>query len=150
MSGITPSTLMLSTGELVELAQAPAEVIGRIAEDIDIRLDELRSDKRALSDEITRRLDFEGRRSLEVDGWRFETTAPEERDIDVPALQAVLLDLVVEGTISQKKADACIQWEPKPIWAQIKPLTTDPRCQARINHTISMKPATRYGKVKRG
>jgi hypothetical protein len=70
MSGITPSTLMLSTGELVELGRAPAEVIGRIAEDIDIRLDELRSDKRALSDEITRRLDFEGRRSLEVDGWK--------------------------------------------------------------------------------
>jgi hypothetical protein len=150
MSGVTPSTLLLSTGELIELADAPVDVIGRIAEDIDIRLSELRSDKRAIGDEITRRLDFEGRRSLEIDGWKFETTAPEERQIDVPALQAVLLDLVTEGTISQKKADKIIAWEPKVVWAELKSLTTDPRCQNRINRTISMKPAVRYGKVKRG
>jgi hypothetical protein len=143
-------TLITFTGELVDLEQAPVDVIGQIAEDIDRRLEELRSDKRALGDEITRRLDFEGRRSLEIGHWRFETTAPEEREIDVPALQAVLLDLVVEGTISQKKADRVIAWTPKVVWTELKSLTTDPRCQARINRTISMKPATRYGKVKRG
>jgi hypothetical protein len=147
---MSAGTLMLSTGELVDLTTAPAQIIGELAESIDARIEELRSDKRSLGDEITRRLDFEGRRSLTIDGWKFETTAPEEREIDVPALQAVLLDLVVEGTISQKKADACIEWVPKPVWAQIKPLTTDPRCQARINRTIRMRPATRYGKVKRG
>jgi hypothetical protein len=143
-------TLISHTGELVDLAQAPAEVIGQIAEDIDARLEGLRSDKRALSDEITRRLDFEGRRSLEVDGWRFETTAPEERDIDVLALQLVLTDLVREGTISQAKADRVIAWTPKVVWAELKSLTTDPRCQARVNHTIAMRPAARYGKVRRG
>jgi hypothetical protein len=119
-------TLISHTGELVDLTQAPAEVIGRIAQD------------------------FEGRRSLEVDGWKFETTAPEERDIDVLGLQLVLTDLVREGTISQAKADRVITWTPKVVWAELKSLTTDPRCQARVNHTISMRPAARYGKVKRG
>jgi hypothetical protein len=113
-------TLITFTGELVDLEQAPVDVIGQIAEDIDRRLEELRSDKRALGDEITRRLDFEGRRSLEIGHWRFETTAPEEREIDVPALQAVLLDLVVEGTISQKKADRVIAWTPKVVWTELK------------------------------
>jgi hypothetical protein len=143
-------TLITLTGELVDLSSAPADVIGRMAQDIDTRLEGLRSDKRTLGDEITRRLDFEGRRSLEIDGWRFETTAPEEREFTVAELRAVLSNLVAEGTISQKKADACIEWVPKPVWMQIKPLTSDPRCQARINHAISMRPATRYGKVKRG
>jgi hypothetical protein len=108
-----------TTGELIDLRDAPVEVIGQIAEDIDARLSELRSDKRALSDEITARLDHEGRRSMEISGWRFETTAPEEREFDVAGLQAVLAELVAEGTISQKKADACLAWEPKPVWAQI-------------------------------
>lgn len=150
MSGITPQATLLSTGELVELRDAPAEVIGRIAEEIDIRLDELRSDKRALSDEITRRLDFEGRRSLEIDGWRFETTAPEAREVDAAELQDVLRELVAEGTISQAKADRVITWTPKVVWTELKSLTTDPRCQARVNHAIAMRPAARYGKVKRG
>jgi hypothetical protein len=139
-----------TTGELIDLRDAPVEVIGQIAEDIDARLSELRSDKRALSDEITARLDHEGRRSMEISGWRFETTAPEEREFDVAGLQAVLAELVAEGTISQKKADACLAWEPKPVWAQIKPLASDPRCKGRISQTITMRPAARYGRVKRG
>jgi hypothetical protein len=143
-------SLMRSTGELIDLSGAPAGVIGQIAEDIDQRIADLRSDKRALSDEITARLDHEGRRSMEIDGWRFETTAPEEREFDVPELQGVLAELVAEGTISQAKADKCIEWVPKPVWIQIKPLTADPRCKERVNHAISMRPAARYGKVKRG
>jgi hypothetical protein len=143
-------TLIAHTGELVDLSNAPVEVIGQIAEDIDRRLDELRSDKRALSDEITRRLDFEGRRSLEIDGWKFETTAPEEREIDAAELQTVLAELVAEGTISVAKAERIITWTPKVVWAELKALTIDPRCAARVNHTISMRPASRYGKVKRG
>jgi hypothetical protein len=91
----------------------------------------------------------EGRRSIEIDGWRFEINAPTERQIDVPELQDVLSDLVAEGTISQAKADRVIVWEPKVVWSELKPLTTDPRCQARVNHTITDVPAARYGKAKR-
>lgn len=110
---------------------------------------EVRSVKRTISDEITRRLDFEGRRQITVDGFKLETTAPEEREWDLPALQTLLLQLVSEGTISEKKADACIKWTPAVAWAEIKPLTTDPRCSARIAQTFKMVPANRYAKVTR-
>jgi hypothetical protein len=110
---------------------------------------ELRSAKRTVSDEITRRLDFEGRRSLHIDGVKFETTAPTEREFDLPELQKLLLQLVNEGTISEAKADACIKWEPKPVWSEIKALTTDPRCAERIKQTFTEKPANRYAKVTR-
>jgi hypothetical protein len=115
-------TLISHTGELVDLTQAPAEVIGRIAQDIDARLDDLRSDKRALSDEITRRLDFEGRRSLEVDGWKFETTAPEERDIDVLGLQLVLTDLVGGTEVADHRSALPGPREPHDLHAPGRPL----------------------------
>jgi hypothetical protein len=142
-------TLISLTGELVDLSTEPADTLGRLFEEIDHRTAELRSDKRELSDELARRLDHEGRRSIEIDGWRFEINAPTERQIDVPELQDVLSDLVAEGTISQAKADRVIVWEPKVVWSELKPLTTDPRCQARVNHTITDVPAARYGKAKR-
>src|SRR5437764_14319864 len=124
-------TLLTVTGELLDLSNEPAARLGSVFEEIDTQIDELRSDKRALSDELARRLDIEGRRSIEIDGWRFEVNAPTERQIDVKELQDVLSALVAEGTISQAKADRVIAWEPKVAWSELKPLTTDPRCQAR-------------------
>jgi hypothetical protein len=142
-------TLIHLTGELVDLRTEPADTLGRLFEEIDTRTAELRSDKRELSDELARRLDIEGRRSIDIDGWRFEVNAPTERQIDVPELQGVLSALVAEGTISQAKADRVIVWEPRVAWSELKPLTTDPRCQARVNHAITNAPAPRYGKAKR-
>lgn len=143
-------TLITLTGELVDLSAAPADVLGKLFEEINQRVLDLRADKRELTDELARRLDFEGRRSIDVDGWHFEVTAPTERQIDVPELSSVLSDLVAEGTISQAKADKVITWEPKVAWAELKPLTTDPRCAARVAHTISEAPAARYAKARRG
>jgi hypothetical protein len=47
-------TLITFTGELVDLEQAPVDVIGQIAEDIDRRLEELRSDTRGARDRRAR------------------------------------------------------------------------------------------------
>lgn len=111
---------------------------------------DVRTAKREIQDEITRRLDFEGHRQVTLDGGiRFETTAPTEREFDMPELQKLLRVLVGEGTISEKKADACIKWEPKAVWSEIKTLTTDPRCAERVKQTFREVPARRYAKVTR-
>lgn len=137
------------TGTVLSLDETDVERIAMAWDDLLSVERDVRTAKRTISDEITRRLDFEGRRQLTIDGVRLETTAPEERDWDYLALQQLLRQLVNEGTISEKKADACIKWEPKVVWAEIKPLTTDPRCSARMAQTFKMVPANRYAKVSR-
>lgn len=136
------------TGMVVSL-DADAEEIARAWDELIETERDVKSVKRVISDEITRRLDFEGRRQITIGDLRLETTAPEEREWDLPALQSLLLQLVSEGTISEKKADACLKWEPKPIWSELKPLTTDPRCSARMAQVFRMVPANRYAKVTR-
>jgi hypothetical protein len=136
------------TGLVVSLDAEPAE-IAQAWDELTSTERDLRSAKRTISDEITRRLDYEGRRQMSIDGFRFETTAPTEREWDLPELQKLLRQLVGEGTISEKKADACIKWEPKPVWSEIKTLLNDPRCAKRMEHTFSEVPANRYAKVTR-
>jgi hypothetical protein len=148
MTDTEEMVILPGSGEVVALNAEPAE-IAAAWEELQTLERDLRSVKRTISDEITRRLDFEGRRSLAIDGVKFETTAPTEREWDMPELQQLLRQLVGEGTISEKKADACIKWEPKVSWSEIKPLTTDPRCSARIAQTFKEVPAHRYAKVTR-
>jgi len=136
------------SGLIVSLDADPKEIARAWEEMLSLERD-LRSAKRTVSDEITRRLDFEGRRSMSVDGVKFETTAPTEREFDLPELQKLLRVLVGEGTISDKKADACIKWTPSAVWSEVKALTTDPRCAERIKQTFREVPANRYAKVTR-
>jgi hypothetical protein len=144
-----PEIVLRHSGELIDLKAAAPSLLGALFHEIDNRATALRSDKRELSDELARRLDHEGRRTVEIDGWKFEVNAPTERQIDARELQVVLRELVAEGTLSQEKADRCIEWEPKVIWREVKPLTTDPRCKERINHTINEAPAARYVKARK-
>lgn len=136
------------TGVVVSLDAEPAELAQAWDELVSFQV-EAASAKREISDEITRRLDHEGRRSLVFEGVKFETNAPTEKQWDLPELQQLLLQLVSEGTISEKKADACIKWEPKPVWSELKTLLSDPRCSARMAHTFTEVPANRYAKVTR-
>ena len=137
------------SGVIVSLDAEPSEIAEAWQELLDFEA-QIRSTKREIADEITRRLDHEGRRSLTIDGVKFETTAPTEKQWDLRELQATLIELVEEGTISQAKADKCIRWEPKVAWAELKTLVSDPRCRARIEHCYTEVPAARYGKVAHG
>jgi hypothetical protein len=137
------------TGEVVQLDGPLEAFVGAWDQLVTLEAD-LRSAKRTISDEVARRLDHEGRRSVDINGVRFETTAPSERSYDVDELRATLAELVTEGTISEAKAKRCIEYTPKVIWRELKTLTTDPRCAARIGHAISEVPATRYVKVSKG
>jgi hypothetical protein len=136
------------TGVVVSLDAEPV-ALAEAWDDLGALGRDVQSAKREISDEVTRRLDHEGRRSLVVDGVKFETTAPTEKQWDLPGLQTLLRQLVGEGTISEGKADACVRWEPKPVWSELKTLLSDPRCSARMAQTFTEVPANRYAKVTR-
>lgn len=138
------------TGEVVSLKDASLPALAAAVDQIAQNEADLKSAKRTLADEVAARLDVHGKRSAEVDGWRLEINAPTERQWDLDELRATLAELVAEGTITDEKAKACIKWEPKPVWSELKILTTDPRCKERINHALSEVQATRYVRVKHG
>lgn len=138
------------TGEAIDLANASAATLAQAVQTIDETERDLKAAKRSIADEVAARLDVFGKRSMESDGWRLEVNAPTEREWDLDELRATLAELVEEGTITDEKAKACVRWEPKPVWSELKILLSDPRCKERIGHAMSEVMATRYVRVKRG
>lgn len=143
---MTELLILPVTGEAIDLSAGPKVLLDAWNQIVGAEQD-LKAAKREIADEVTRRLDHEGRRSLTVDGVKFETTAPTEKVWNVKELSETLNELVDEDTISDEKAGRCIKWEPKPVWNELKTLLSDPRCQARIEHCYVEKPASRYGKI---
>lgn len=138
------------TGEVLALKDASLASLAEVVKEIaDVEAD-LKSAKHTLADEVAVRLDVHGRRSAEIDGWRLEVNAPTERQWDLDELRATLAELVAEGTITETKAKACVRWEPKPVWNELKILLSDPRCKARVSHAMSEVETTRYVRVKQG
>ena len=136
------------TGELLDLSTAATDVLAIAFDGLKDAESDLKSLRSQIGEEITRRLDHEGRRSVTVDGWTVETTAPTTKQWDMDRLRADLAELVAEGVISENKAKRCVKWEPKAVWMEIKTLLSDPRC-SRLNHAFTEVEAVRYAKVKR-
>jgi hypothetical protein len=149
MTDLESTALLTLDGEIVVTADAELEVLARVFDEFADAEAELRSNKRVLHDVISARLDHEGRRSMTIDGFKVETNAPTEKQWDTDELRGVLAELQAEGTISDKKARACLKFEPKPVWIELKTLLTDPRCAERLKHCYTDAPANRYAKVKR-
>jgi len=145
---VTALLVIPTTGEAVDVKASPMLALARVMQSIADAEKDLRSAKRELADEIAERLDHEGRRSLDVDGWHLEVSAPTEKKWNVDELRGVLAELVGEGTISDLKSRACVRYKPEPVWAELKTLLSDPRCQARIAHCFEEVPTTRYAKVR--
>ncbi len=137
------------TGELIDLTSATSDALAIVFTEIADSEKELRAARQAIGDEITRRLDHEGRRSVTTEiGWKVETTAPTEKVWDLDRLRSDLAELVEQGVISDAKAKRCVKFEPKPVWKEIKTLLSDPRC-SRLNHAFTEEPAPRYARVTR-
>lgn len=141
--------VLLPGGELVVPSEVTLERLADAFDEVNEAIGELATIKREMQDEVIRRLDYEGRRQITIDGFQLQATAPTEKEWDLAELQLVLAELVNEETISGEKAERCIKWEPKPVWSEIKTLLSDPRCAARVGHTFKEVPANRYAKVKR-
>lgn len=138
------------TGEVVDIETAPSEALAEIFEALADKEQELRTFKRELVGEIAKRLDQDGRRSLKVTpDLKFEVNAPTEKVWDLKELQETLAELVDEETITLRKAQACIKWDPKAVWNELRTLLSDPRCRARIEHCFVEEPHTRSVRVVR-
>jgi hypothetical protein len=136
------------TGEVLNLKRASTDVLAIAFDGLKEAEADLKSLRSQLGDELTSRLDHEGRRSVTLDGWTVETTAPTVKEWDLDRLRSDLAELVEQGVISESKAKHCVKWEPKPVWNEIKTLLSDPRC-SRLNHAFKEVPAVRYARVKR-
>jgi hypothetical protein len=145
---MTEYAVIPHTGETVDL-NGPIDAFADAMEQLGQIETEIRTVKREISDEVARRLDHEGRRSIEIGDVKLTINAPTERKWDMPELLLLMAELVNEGTISQAKAERCIKMEPKPVWAELKTLLSDPRCQARLEHCYADEPANRYARVSR-
>ena len=137
------------TGELVDPAKlATTDIAGQL-ESLRAWEADVRSYRRALSDEVASRLDHEGRRSADVGEFVLSVNPPTEKQWRIRQLEETLADLVVEGAISREKAQRCIVLVPKVAWSEIKTLLSDPRISHRIEPCFDEVPIARYIKVKR-
>ena len=57
--------------------------------------------------------------------------------------------LVSDELLSAEKSRRCIKYEPKPVWAELKTLLSDPRVREAIEACFTEEPARRYVKVSR-
>jgi hypothetical protein len=146
---MTEVIVVPKTGEVLDITGATTTSLAAVIEAINEAEKDLKSDRRQIGDELARRLDIEGRRSVMLDDFRIEVSPPTEKTWDVDELRATLAELVEEGTISDGKAKACVKWTPEPVWAELKTLLSDPRCKARITHCFEENAKTRYVRVKR-
>lgn len=137
------------TGEIIDVKHATTDVLAEAHDDLKAAQTEVRSFTRLVDDELIDRMDFDGKRTFHGEGFTLEATAPTERKWDVDTLESVLARLVREGTISQRKADACIRTKLEPVMAELRTLEKDPRCTHAIRVCFEEVPANRYLKVRR-
>lgn len=137
------------TGEAIAVKQAPTDLLADIHQQIADAETDLRSRRRAVDDELIGRMDHEGVRTFQTEGFKLEASRPLERVWHIDALRRTLERLVRDEIISQRKADACVRCEFKAVARELRPLETDPRTQKQIAACFVEEPASRYLKVRR-
>jgi hypothetical protein len=147
---VSMDLIVPGTGEVVDLQTASEVQLAEVFDAVHDAEQQIRGQKRELVEEIARRLDRDGRRSLRIaPDLKLEVNGPTEREWDLTELRGTLAELVAEGTITERKAKACVKWEPRAVWNELRTLLSDPRCKARIEHCFTDKPASRYARVVR-
>jgi hypothetical protein len=137
------------TGEVLDPRAIQTEAL---LEAHDLLLDSVKTIsgmRRQVDDELVRRLDHEGRRSMSFEGFKVETNPPLEKEWNTTKLAIVLAELVEEELISSEKADKCVRHKPEPVWRELKTLLSDPRVRERIEACFEEVDARRYVKVSR-
>lgn len=137
------------TGEVVDLHTADTDLLLDVHDGYADLIRELGEDKRSVDDELIRRLDFEGRRSITLGRFKVSVDPPTAREWDVDRLQATLDDLVEHAVISAIKADKCLRLKVEPVAKELKTLESDPRTGDLIRACFTERSARRYLKVTR-
>ena len=103
LSNEAPSTEVMvvpDTGELIPL-DAPSEDLAAAVYRMKTLEDELYRVRGIVNQELTRRMDLDNKRSVEVDGFKLEVAAP-GKEWDYELLDEVLADLVDAGKLSEE------------------------------------------------
>lgn len=145
----TAIVLIPQTGELVDVKSATTDVLADAHDALDRFALELRSNRRAIDDELIERMDFDGKRTFHGEGFTLEASAPTGREWDTDLLETTLARLVRDEIISQRKADACLRTKIEPVVRELRTLLDDPRCTHQIRACFTEVPANRYVRVKR-
>jgi hypothetical protein len=137
------------TGEAIDLhAAATDELLDCHDAFADLER-EMKEARREVDDELTRRMDHEGRRSFTFDHFKVDVSPPVEKLWDVDKLLNTLDDLVEIKAISQVKAERCVRTKTEPVWRELKTLLSDPRTKDPLEACYDEVEASRYVKVSR-
>jgi hypothetical protein len=137
------------TGELLDLKTVQTDALLEARDLLSDHERQTREVRRSVDDELIRRADHEGRRSITFSEFTVEVTAPTEKQWDMRALRETLATLVERDLISDDKRRRCIRFDPKIVWAEVKTLLSDPRVRGQIEACYEEVEARRYVKVSR-
>lgn len=97
------------TGELLVLSEATTSDLADARRAVSDQRQECERLARVIDRELTHRLDFEGRRSATVGGFKLTGTAPTREVVDGEALHAALTTLVEAGAISAEALERAVE-----------------------------------------
>lgn len=137
------------TGEAIDLHAAATDELLDCHDAFTDLEREMKEARREVDDELTRRMDHEGRRSFTFNDFKVDVTPPTEKVWDIDKLMTTLDDLVEIKAISQLKAERCVRTKLEPVWRELKTLLSDPRVSEAIEECYEEVEASRYVKVSR-
>jgi hypothetical protein len=109
------TAIVPATGEVVELAERSPDELATMIDQAGDLLDAVHQFRQAVVDEVARRADARGKRTVELDGVTFEVNAPTEDVYDVGLLEAALAPLIADETIAAELvAELVVTPDPKP------------------------------------
>jgi hypothetical protein len=147
------SVASLRTGETFDLATAEwSQLAGARRAITDLR-PVLGDAARVLDGEITRRLDRNNDRSIDVDGYEVRVKPPTESEWDITLLRENLDQLVNEGRLGAGVPGRAVKVEVsyKPVAVELKRLLDhdDPRVKELVGECRTVRPAERRVTVTR-
>lgn len=138
-----------STGELVDLSEMATDEIagqvdyyGQISQTIG-------RFRRAATDELATRLDYETKQTFDAGDWKISINAPTEKRWDVDRLADTLDKFVETGVISQAAASRCLRVKTEVAAREVEKLIKNPRTAPEISLCYEVVPATRKLTVSR-
>lgn len=125
----TTTVVVPGTGQVVALDGTPDQLVG-VAREIDDFISEVRAAKQQLVDELARRIDTTGRRSVEVDGLGKLEANPAVTDEYRPdEVTSTLAPLVQDGLLGQEVLDQAVYLPP--------PRRPDPRVSRKVMQALA-------------
>lgn len=136
-----------ATGEVVNLS-APTDILAEAAAQMRELETELARVRAVVNDELTRRLDHENLRSVEIGDWAISVDAPGGVDWDTDALMEELTRLVELDVISEDAMERVVPIKRRVALRELKKLLPAIDSDYREDLEACSTPSTRVRRVK--